>query len=216
MEQFAKTYWYPIYAFIRRKGQEPAAAEDLTQGFFQDLLATEWMANVERREGRFSTLLLTILNRYLIDHYRRETGIKRGGGTESLSIDMAQGEHWYGCEPTANETPESIFERRYACSVLQRAIECLGIEMRSSGRGRNFDLLSPYLSREPAKGEYATAAAALSISQNGVAVAVRRLRQEYRGFIRAEVAGSLLNEAQVNDELRHLLLAVSSAPLQDG
>jgi DNA-directed RNA polymerase specialized sigma24 family protein len=137
MEQFARTYWYPIYAYIRRKGMDTLQAEDLTQGFFEDLLATKWMAGVERRGSRFSTLLLTILNRYLVDHHRRERAAKRGGGVDPISIDMADGELWYGQEPSTQETPETIFERRYALSVLHSALEGLGMEMRASGRGRS-------------------------------------------------------------------------------
>jgi DNA-directed RNA polymerase specialized sigma24 family protein len=211
MEQFARTYWYPVYAFIRRRGSDAEEAEDLTQGFFCEMLEKDWLAGVERRESRFSTLLLTILRRYLVECHRHETRRKRGGGRAVISLDMAQAEDWLGVEPFTDETPEAIFERRFALSVMGAALESLKEHLHSTGRGRLADTLSPFLSREPSPGEYQTASEALGISPNGVAAAVRRLRLEARDFLRAEVAAGLTDRGRIDEEMQHIAAALRGA-----
>lgn len=208
MEQFARAYWYPVYAFIRRRGSSHEAAEDLTQGFFAAMLEKNWLAEVEQRETRFSTLLLNILHHYLISEHRHATREKRGGGQSPLSLDMAAAEQWFGAEPRTDESPERVFERKFALSVLGSALETMKEALHAAGRGRLFDLLSPLLSREPGKGEYDAAAETLGISTNAVAAAVLRLRREYRQYVREEVAAGLADPAQVDEELRHLATSV--------
>jgi DNA-directed RNA polymerase specialized sigma24 family protein len=209
MEQFARAYWYPVYAFIRRKGNGHEAAEDLTQGFFAQMVEKNWLAGVERRETRFSTLLLNILSNFLVSEHRRDSREKRGGGHVALSLDMAVAEQWFGAEPCTEETPERVFERRFAMSVLSSALELMKDALHSAGRGRQFEALSPYLSREPGRGDYDAAAAALGISTNAVAAAVLRLRREYRQYVREEVAAGLADTSRVDEELRHLALALA-------
>ncbi len=209
-EQFARAYWYPVYAFIRRKGNEHEAAEDLTQGFFAQMVEKNWLAGVERRETRFSTLLLNILGNYLISEHRHATRQKRGGGIAALSLDMAAAEQWFGAEPRTDETPERVFERRFAMSVLGSALETMKNALHAAGRGRQFDLLSPFLSREPDKGDYDAAAQTLGISSNAIAAAVLRLRREYRQHVRAEVAAGLADPSRVEEELRHLAQALAA------
>ena len=209
LEQFARTYWYPVYAFIRRRGNEAEAAKDLTQGFFARLLEKNWLAGVERRETRFSTLLLHILSNFLVSEHRRETREKRGGGALPLSLDMAAAEQWFGAEPGTDETPERIFERRFALSVLAGALDTMKEALHEAGRGRQFEVLSPFLSRDPAPGDYDAAAQSLGISTNAVAAAVLRLRREYRQYVRAEVAAGLADTSLVDEELRHLAQALS-------
>lgn len=208
MEEFAKAYWYPVYAFIRRKGQVHEAAEDLTQSFFAEMLEKNWLAGVERRETRFSTLLLTILTRYLIDEHRHATRQKRGSGQALLSINMGEADRWYGAEPHTEETPERIFERRFAFSVLSSALATMQEALHNAGRGKQFATLSPFLSREPAAGEFDVAAAVMGVSNNAVASAVLRMRREYRTFVRAEVAAGLTDPSRVEEELRHLAAAL--------
>ncbi len=208
MEQFARAYWYPVYAFVRRKGHEHEAAEDLTQGFFAQMVEKNWLAGVERRETRFSTLLLNILGNYLISEHRHATRQKRGRGSTPLSLDMAAAEQWFGAEPRSDETPERVFERRFAMSVLSSALETMKDALHSAGRGRQFDTLSPFLSREPDKGEYDTAAQTLGISNNAIAAAVLRLRREYRQHVREEVAAGLSDVSRLDEELRHLAQAL--------
>ena len=209
MEHFARAYWYPVYAFIRRKGSGHETAEDLTQSFFAQMLEKNWLAGVERRETRFSTLLLSILSNFLVSEHRRETREKRGGGALPLSLDMAAAEQWFGAEPRTDETPERIFERRFALSVMSGALAAMKEALHAAGRGRQFDLLSTFLSREPAAGDYDAAAKMLGISTNAVAAAVLRLRREYRQYVRAEVAAGLADDSLVDEELRHLAQALS-------
>lgn len=210
MEQFAQAYWYPIYAFIRKRGQEAEAAADLTQEFFAQLLEKNWLAAVDRRGTRFSTLLLNILRNFLVDEHRRETRAKRGGGQMTLSLDLASAEGWFGAEPRTDESPERIFERRFALAVLSSALQRLGADLRAAGRGRQFDALSPFLSREPERGEYDAAAGSLGISTNAVAAAVLRLRREYRSAVRDEVTAGLTDPLQVDEEMRHLAQALGT------
>ena len=210
MEQFARTYWYPVYAFIRRKGSSHESAEDLTQQFFATLMEKNWLAGVEQRETRFSTFLLTVLTHFLIGEHRRESRVKRGGGCAPLSLDMAAANQWYGAEPRTDETPERLFERRLAVSIMAGALNHMKEALHASGRGRQFDLLSPYLSREPAQGEYDAAAATLGITANGIAAAVLRLRREYREFVREEVAAGLTDTSRIDEEMRHVVEAVAS------
>ena len=125
LEKFCAAYWYPVYAFIRRRGNGPDDARDFTQEFFARLIEKDWLAGVERRETRFSTLLLTILKRFLVNEYERTQTTKRGGGAVPISIDMAQAESWFGAEPSTSETPEKTFERRWALAVLAAALEHL-------------------------------------------------------------------------------------------
>lgn len=204
LESFCRTYWYPLYAFIRRRGVGPEEARDLVQEFFAQMVERGWLAEVERRDTRFSTLLLAILQRFLVSEHRRASALKRGGGHTTISIDLAQAEAWFGAEPATHETPERIFERRWALAVLDGGLARLREECRITGRSRMFDHLSPFLSREPAPGEYASAATTLGLTPNGVAVAVHRLRAEFRAFVRIEVAAGLTDPERVDEELRHL------------
>lgn len=208
MEQFCRTYWYPLYAFVRRRGQSVEDAGDLVQEFFARMLENGWLAGVERRETRFSTLLLTIFQRHLASEHRRATAEKRGGGQTLVSIDLAQAERWFGAEPATGESPERIYERRWALAVLDAALQRLREESRTTGRSRHFDTLSPFLSRDPAPGEYDATAATLRLSAGAVAVAVHRLRGQFRAMVREEVAAGLDDPALVEEELRHLAAAL--------
>lgn len=208
MEQFARSYWYPIYAFIRRKGHDADAAQDLTQEFFAQLVQKSWLAGVDRRTTRFSSWLLQILSNFLVSDYRRQTAQKRGGHQVPVSLEMAAAEDWYGVEPRTEETPERIFERRFALAVLRSALGRMQADLQSAGRARLFEALSPFLSREPEPGEYDRVGATLEISNPAVASAVRRLRREYREAVRGEVAAGITDAAQVDEEMRHLMEAL--------
>lgn len=210
MEHFCLAYWYPIYAFIRRRGHGPEDARDATQAFFEKLLADNWLGSVERRDTRFSTLLLTVLGNFLINRHERATAQKRGGGKETFSLDLAEAERWFGAEPADCETPERLFERRWAYAVLESALERLRRECEASGRRRSFLHLGPFLSSDPGPGDYERVAAELGIERRSVAVAVHRLRQEYRRFLREEVTAGLRDPARVEEELRALSEALRS------
>ena len=208
LEKFCAAYWYPIYAFIRRRGNGPDDARDLAQEFFARLIGKDWLAGVERRDTRFSTLLLTILKRFLVNEYERDRTAKRGAGVAPVSIDVAQAEAWFGAEPATEETPEKIFERRWALAVLAAALERLREELTASGKARHFETLSPFLSREPEAHEYETAGTSLDLAARSVAVAVHRLRQRYRAVLREEVAAGSHDSAHIDEEMRHLSQAL--------
>jgi DNA-directed RNA polymerase specialized sigma24 family protein len=209
LDRLCRIYWYPIYAFIRRRGHGVDDAHDLTQDFFARLLAGDWLDGVEQRNTRFSTLLLTMLKRFLVNEYEHSHAARRGGGKTPVPIDAARAEEWFGAEPAITVTPEKLFERSWAVSVLEAALERLRAEATAAGKARHFETLSPFLSREPAPGDYELAGAALELEASAVAVAVHRLRHHYRDFLRRELAGDQPGQAPVEDELRHLFLALT-------
>ncbi len=208
MERFCNAYWYPIYAFLRRRGSGPEDARDSTQEFFSRLIEKDWLAGVERRETRFSTLLLTILKRFLANEYERSQRVKRGEGEVPVSLDLVQAEQWFGAEPATDETPERIFERRWAMAVLTTALERLRAELTESGKARQFEVLSPFLSREPEANDYETASLALDLATRSVAVAVHRLRLRYRAVVREEVAAGTSDPTHAEEELHNLSRAL--------
>lgn len=154
IEQFCRTYWYPVYAFIRRRGAEPEDARDLTQAFFAKLLARDWLEGLEKRDTRFSTYLLTLVKTHLMKEHARDTALKRGGDNDVISFDLAEAENWFGDEPTTTDTPERIFERRWTLAVLDAAMKRLRKDCEDTGKARMFETLSPFLSREPQASEY--------------------------------------------------------------
>jgi DNA-directed RNA polymerase specialized sigma24 family protein len=209
-DHFCRTYWYPVYSFIRRRGETADDACDLTQAFFARLIAQDWLNQVERRETRFSTLLITILKNFLIKQHRHEAALKRGGGQTPVPLDLAQAEHWFGQEPATTSTPETLFEKRWALAVMEAALQRLTEEYDATGKSRLCATLGPFLSREPAPGDYEKAAVTLGILPRSVAVAVHRLRQDYRAMVREEVAAGRQDAELVEEELRALSAALRS------
>jgi RNA polymerase sigma-70 factor (ECF subfamily) len=210
MQAFCQAYWYPVYAFIRRRGSPPEAARDLTQEFFARLIEKDWLAGIERRETRFSTLLLTILKRFLVNEHQHDHAAKRGGGAVLLSIDAAQGEEWFGAEPATSESPDKLFERRWALSILSAALDRLKAELAKAGKVRHLELLSPFLSAEPQPGEYESVGAALDLSGRTVAVTVHRLRQRFREIVREELAAGSPDRHRVDEEMRDLVRSLGA------
>lgn len=204
IEQLCRTYWYPVYAFIRRQGSSAEDAQDLTQSFFAKLLRRDWLTGIEKRDVRFSTWLLTRVKTHLQTEHRDATTLKRGGHTVPVPLEFAQAENWFGAEPVGAETPERCFERRWALAVLDAALVQLQKNCLDVGKAALFDHLSPFLSREPEQGEYTILAEKLKMRENTIAVTVYRLRQQYRDAVRAEVAAGLTDTAMIEEELRHL------------
>lgn len=208
LEELCRTYWYPLYAYVRRRGNGPEDAQDLTQEFFARLLEKQWLDGIEKNGSRFRSFLLSALNGFLANEYDRATAAKRGGGRQVLSLDAEQAERRYLLEPATNETPARIFERRWALTVLDRALIRLKDETAAAGKARQFDHLNPFLSREPAPNEYASVATELGISSGALGVSVHRLRQRYRELVRAEIANTVADLAQVDAEMRDLFAAL--------
>lgn len=200
-----RTYWLPLYAYIRRRGHNPADAQDLTQEFFARLLEKEWLTGVEPRVSRFRSFLLTAVSRFLANEYDRSRTIKRGGGTVPLSLENAE-----LLVDERTESPESAFDRRWALTLLDQSLHRLQEECASNGKALSFASLSVFLSREPDPGEYAELSRQLEMSPGAVGVAVHRLRQRYRECVRHEIAATLTSDALVDDEMRHLFSALQS------
>jgi RNA polymerase sigma-70 factor (ECF subfamily) len=207
-EHFCGAYWYPVYAFVRRRAKTPEDASDLTQAFFAKLVEQDWLAQVERRESRFSTLLITILKNFLIKQHHHEVAQKRGGGESPLSLDLVKAERWFGAEPTTQDTPETLFEKRWAHAVMEAALARLRDECEATGKAAMFAVLGPFLSREPSPGDYEAAGEKLGIASRSVAVSVHRLRADYRAMVREEVAAGLLDGKLVNEEMQALASAL--------
>lgn len=197
-----------MYAFIRRRGETEEDASDLTQAFFEKLIEQDWLAQVQRRETRFCTLLITVLKNFLIKRHRHELALKRGGGQRSISLDLALAESWFGTELFTGETLESLFERRWALAVMDAALHRLCEECESTGKAKIFAIFGPFLSREANTGDYESAGEKLGINARSVAVAVHRLRADYRTMVRMEVAAGLTDKCAVDAEMLALAAAL--------
>lgn len=203
LERLCRTYWYPVYAFVRRKGHSASDAEDLTQEFFSRLLAKEWLVGIEENGSRFRSFLLTAVSRFLANEHDRVTAAKRGGGMTMLNLEDA--EERFVAEGSASETAERAYDRNWAILVMHTALTRLAEEAQEEGRGAIFGALSPFLSREPQPGEYEELAGQLKMSVNSLGVAVHRLRRRYREEVRVTIGGTVAVPGEVDEELRHLI-----------
>src|SRR6266516_3176522 len=187
LETLCCTYWYPLYAYIRRRGHSPEEAEDLTQGFFARLLASEDLSGVDRAKGKFRSFLLAALNHFLANEWDRATAAKRGGNQVLISLDDENAEERYRMEPAAEVAPEKLFERSWARTLLAQGLARLRAEYAADGKPQQFDQIRCFLTEETGEGGYAAVAARLNMSTGAVAVAVHRMRQRYRELVRQEI-----------------------------
>jgi RNA polymerase sigma factor (sigma-70 family) len=212
LEELCRQYWFPLYAFARRRGHAPADAEDLTQSFFAELLASGLFAVADPAQGRLRTFLLTAFQRCLTDQYRRDQAQKRGGGQQIISLDLSAAENRLNGEPADNETPESAFEARWAIAVLDSAMARLEQEYAATGRRAHFDALRPFLTAAQTHAEgYEQLAVQLSITKVAARQAVHRLRERFRQALRDSVSDTLSEPtpAAVDEELGALKLALA-------
>ena len=210
MEKLCKIYWPPIYTFIRRKGFGPHDAQDLTQEFFARLLEKSYLKAADAAKGKFRTLLLTAVNRFLINERERALAQKRGGGALHFSIQAELEEDRYQLEPAAATTPESIFERRWAEAVLESVLHRIAQEMESAGQRDRFEILKPFLASETEVLSGAETAARLGISESAVYSAIHRLRYRYRQLLQEEIAQTVESPDQVQEEVRYLIKVLSA------
>jgi len=208
LEELCRAYWYPIYAFIRRRGHSAEDAADLTQSFFAVLLEKEYLADADQQRGRFRAFLLTAVSRFLSKQHDRAAAQKRGGGQRILAIDVADGEARYQREPSHDLTPQRIFERRWALTLLDRTLAGLRHEHEAAGKLALFDALKVFLTGEAGAPPLREVAADQQMTEGAVKVAVHRLRQKYREALRAEIAQTVAAEGDVDDELGVLLTAL--------
>jgi RNA polymerase sigma-70 factor (ECF subfamily) len=210
LQKLCHAYWYPLYAYIRWRGHSPEDAQDLTQEFFLKLIEKNWLSNVAPEGARFRSFLLTVLKGFLANAHDYSRAAKRGGGRVFVPLDSERAEDRFSHEPSTSDTPELAFDRRWALAVLAEALQRLRGAAAGSGKAHQFELLHPFLSREPGEGEYATIGENLKMTRDAVGVAVHRLRQRYREMLRATVADTLADPSQVDDELRHVFAALNT------
>jgi RNA polymerase sigma factor (sigma-70 family) len=211
LETLCTAYWYPLYAYARRSGHRPEDAADLTQGFFAHLLEKDVFALADPTRGKLRTFLLTAMQRFLRDEWRRQQRQKRGGGIPPLSIDASGAEENYAREPADHLTPEALYHRRWALALLERTVLELEADYAAQGKAALFDALKPALTDDPEAASTAELGARLSMEPGTVRVAISRLRRRYRERLLAEVATSLdaQTEAEVNEEIAVLFRALS-------
>jgi RNA polymerase sigma factor (sigma-70 family) len=209
LEKLCRAYWPPLYAFIRRKGHAAEEAEDLTQEFFVRLLQHNEFEVLDPRKGKFRTFLLAALTNFLSNQRDRERAAKRGGGQKIFSLEELQAEQLRHLEPASDLSPDKLFDARWATTVLEQALIQLRQELTDEGRAGQFEALKAFLTEDPGEGDYATVAAKLGATTQAVAVMVYRLRQRYRELVRTEVAHTVNNPLEVEEEMRHLLAALS-------
>lgn len=207
LEELCSAYWLPLYAFVRRQGYSADEAADLTQAYFARFLEKDFLGDVRRHAGRFRSFLLSSLRHFLANEWDRAAARRRGGGQPPLSLDFARAEGVLGREPADERTPEREYERRWALVVLERALGRLRDEAAAAGKAERFARLEPFLvgGEEDA---YAPAAAELRISETAARVAVHRLRKRLGECLRAEIAQTVAQPGDVEDELRHLLASL--------
>ena len=208
LEALCRAYWYPVYAFLRRRGHQPADAEDLTQGFFAHLLSRGVIGRADPERGRFRSFLLACLNHHVIDEAGKARTQRRGGGQPGWSLDLAGADVRYESDVPHGESADRLFDRQWALTTMERALDRLRRELEKDGRGREFEILHRFLVEPTDGGDYEKAAAGLGLSANAVGVAVHRLRRRFRDCVRTEVAETLAQPGDVEEEMRHLLHAI--------
>jgi RNA polymerase sigma factor (sigma-70 family) len=203
LESLCRLYWPPIYTYLRRRGYDLGDAEDLTQGFFLKLLEKGSIAGARADRGKFRTFLLTALKNYLADEHARQGALKRGGGRSVVSFDAREAEAWLAREPVDDESPDRLFDRRWAGAVIERAISRLEKHMVDTVGPERLEALRPFLS-DGGDGGYAGAADVLGIGETAVRVAVHRMRRRLGELLREEIAQTVASPAEVDEELREL------------
>ena len=204
LEQLCRVYWYPLYAYVRRRGYSPPDAQDLTQEFFARLLERNWLARADQAKGRFRTFLLHALERFLANEWDKVRALKRGGGQKPVPLQFETGETRYSAERADLRTPEQVFERRWAMALLGEVMQRLEAEYQQEGKAELFTALQPCLVGDREKLPYSQLAAQLGQSEGAVRVAVHRLRQRYRELLRAEIAHTVVSAGEVDAEMHHL------------
>jgi DNA-directed RNA polymerase specialized sigma24 family protein len=204
MERLCRSYWYPLYAFVRRKGYSHEDASDLTQAFFARFLEKDYLRSVDASLGKFRTFLLKSMTHFLANEWDKSQAQRRGGGQRVISLDDAMAEERYDLEPVDHLTPEVLFERRWAEAVMTVVLNRLAGEMEEA----RFEVLKGFLLEDKGVVSYETAASQLVISVTAVTSAIFRMRARYRALLYEEVANTVNNTGEVEQEMRELLAAL--------
>ena len=199
-----QTYWYPLYAYVRRCGYSPEDAQDLTQGFFAHLLQHNRLGSADQQKGRFRSFLLAALKHFLADERDRLHAQKRGGGLPTIPLQLDSAETRYGLEPADDSTPEQSFEKQWAVALLDDILNRLRVEYERDGKADLFAALHPCLVGDRTAQPYADLTRRLGLSESAVKSTVHRLRQRYRRLLREAIALTVASPDEVDDELKHL------------
>jgi RNA polymerase sigma factor (sigma-70 family) len=208
LEKLCRTYWRPVYGFIRREGTGPEEAEDLTQSFFALLLERRNFDDVRKEKGRLRSYLLTALKHFLSDERRRATAIKRGKGERLIPLEELQADDRIEMEPADSMTAEMIYERRWASTLLDRVLSRLEDTYRARGNADLFDSFNQLLADEPGPPSQADIAAQLGMTENAVSQAFHRFRQSYQSLLREEIAHTVATPGDIENELRYLIAVI--------
>jgi RNA polymerase sigma factor (sigma-70 family) len=209
LDELCQIYWPPLYGYLRGRGYDAEKAQDLTQGFFARFLEKQSVAAADPARGRFRAFLLTALKRYVINEYEREAAAQRGGRHVHVALDFEDAERTYALERRNEDTPERVFDRKWAAITLDRALRRLREECHNEGKGAQADALLPYLTETSELPAYQTIGAELGLTEGAVKVAVHRLRQRFGVALRLEVGETVAEPGDVEDEMRELIHAIS-------
>jgi RNA polymerase sigma-70 factor (ECF subfamily) len=209
LEKLCRTYWYPLYAYVRRQGHPPHDAQDLTQEFFARLLAKNYLGTVGCEKGKFRSFLLAALNHFMADERDRARATKRGGGKLLISLDEEGAETRYQADMASPLSPDKIFDKRWATTLLEQAFAKLRQEFVAAEKGEKFDRLKIFLEDGTEPGDYAAVGVELEMAANTLAAAVHRLRQRYRELVRAEISNTVASPDDIKEEMRHLFTALA-------
>jgi RNA polymerase sigma factor (sigma-70 family) len=210
LEGLCRDYWFPLYAFARRRGQPPHEAEDTVQGFLADLLERDSLAGLDRSKGRFRAFLRAACDHYLANQRDHEQAVKRGGGITIVSINRVDAENRYDREPSHELTPERLFEKQWALMLLERVLRRLEAESAQAGKAELFARLRPALQGSDLALPYSALGAELGMSEGAMRVAAHRLRARYREILREEVGRTTDDQTSVDDEIGELLAALAA------
>jgi RNA polymerase sigma-70 factor (ECF subfamily) len=208
MEAICRAYWYPLYAYVRRCGQPPHDAQDLTQEFFARLLEHHWLDTADPGKGRLRTFLITALKHFMHKEWRRASAQKRGGGRTPVELDTACAESQYAEDPAAGLAPDAAYDRQWALTLLDLTVKRLAGEFADAGRAGDFEVLKGCLLAAHGNIDYADVATRLKLQPGAARVAVHRLRKRFREIYREEITQTLAEGTDLEEELRHLAAAL--------
>ena len=215
LENLCRSYWYPIYAFVRRKGHDRATAEDLTQGFFLKLLDKQYLRDVDRERGRFRTFLLASLKHFLSNEREYANAKRRGGDTTTFSLDFANAEQRYAREPADSWTPEAVFDREWALALLSRVLQRLSDHYATNNKSELFDALKPRLLDNGDAGTISDLATQLSTTNGALKVALHRMRKDYKELLIAEVTATVGPSEEAESERQILMMALAGPTVKE-
>jgi len=204
LDSLCRAYWYPLYAYARRRGYTAEDAEDLTQEFFARVIEGHWFGRAERAKGRLRTFLLTAMERFLANEWARRRALKRGGGMRDIPLQLDDAETRYGVDPADTRTPEQDFEYRWALTLLGEVVSKLESQFTQRGQADLFAALKPCLVGASESQPYVELGVKLGLEEGAVKAAVHRMRQQYRELLRAEITNTVTSPEEVDGEMRHL------------